>query len=151
NSYPSNNDSLRLSQVRYGHHKRRIIQRALGQRQSGSGTCFISFTSLARNLVSTQIYPVKSLRLAGVMMTERTWPLFPSGFTGMSLIFKVRPAALPIDRCREFSAVNLRVMPGSRTSPGFAELPSAATLIHVFSSAWMSNVITCVFTDDEDG
>ena len=37
-------------------------------------------------------------------MTERTWPLFPSGFTGMSLIFKVRPAPLPTDRDREFSA-----------------------------------------------
>jgi len=70
---------------------------------------------------------MKSLRLVGVNVTERTWPLFPSGFTGMSLIFKVSPAALPIDRWRELSAVNLRVIPGSRISPEFAELPSAAT------------------------
>src|SRR5215475_6870879 len=94
---------------------------------------------------------MKSWRLVGVNVTERTWPLFPSGFTGISLIFKVSPAALPIDRWRELSAVNLRVIPGSRISPEFAELPSAATLIHVFSSAWISKVSPCLFTGDGSG
>src|SRR5205814_8937075 len=88
-------------------------------------------------------YPIKFLRVAGVIVTERTWPRAPRGFNGMSLTFKVRPAALPTEMESEFSAVNLRVIPGSRMSPPFAEFPSDVTLSHVFSMAWTSSVSVC--------
>src|SRR5262245_36765581 len=84
-------------------------------------------------------YPIKSFKLAGVIVTDRTCPLFPSGFKGLSLIFRDRPAAFPIEILRELSAVNLRVIPGSSTSPPFRDLPSDVTLIHVCAVASISN------------
>src|SRR5262245_34054947 len=87
---------------------------------------------------------MKSLSVAAVIVSERTSPLFPSGLRGLSLTFKLRPAALPIDIWKEFSAVNLRVIPGSRSSPELAVWPSELTLTHVCSCASMFKVSACV-------
>ena len=67
-----NNDAVRPSEVRRCSHKPAIIQRrdaVYGCRSDShlSGTCPAGLAD-------------KVLEIAGVIVTERTWPLFPSGF-----------------------------------------------------------------------